>query len=53
MSFLFLSVMNFQNIRADFALQCTERDLEIEKESHERLLEAELAVQQQRTSSAR
>lgn len=44
--------MNFQNIRADFAIQCTEKEIEMEQETNEKLLEAELAIQHTRNSIA-
>jgi len=44
--------MNFQNIRADFASQCNEREMEVQEETNERLLENELAIQFKRNSQA-
>ena len=45
--------MNFQNIRADFTSQCSEREMEMQEATNERLLENELNVQLQRNSTQR
>jgi len=47
-----IMVMNFQNIRTDFANQCQEKENEIEEEGREKLLEVELAMQYTRNSMA-
>ncbi|XP_057308446.1 cation channel sperm-associated protein 2-like [Hydractinia symbiolongicarpus] len=45
-----IMVMNFQNIRQDFANQCNEREQEMEEDAKEMLLEMELAMQFARQS---
>ena len=42
--------MNFQNIRADFANQCIQKETELAEGDREKLLEIELAMQYTRQS---
>ena len=42
--------MNFQNIRADFANQCVQKEAEMTEVDREKLLEIELAMQYTRQS---
>ena len=42
--------MNFQNIRADFANQCMQKETELTEGDREKLLEIELAMQYTRQS---